>query len=394
MPRSRPLVIVLAGGAGGRLELLTRDRAKPAVPFAGTHRLVDFPMSNCHNAGLDDVWISQQFNPISLSDHLSSGRPWDLDRTSGGLLTLQPRLGNDDRTGFQQGTADALWRYAPLIREFEPDAIVVVSADAVYSLDYGALIEEHHEAGADVTMVTTRVDPDDAGRYGVVQAGDGRIREYVYKPDEPVGDVIANEVFAFRTPALLDTLDDLAAEVGEDGLQDLGHELLPRLVAGGKALEYAFGGYWRDVGTIPAYWSAHQELLADEPPFDLDDPSWPILTRASGGHAPSRILAGAEVEASLLAPACRVSGSVSRSVIGRGAIIEAGAVVSESVILPGAVVRAGARVTRAILDDGVSVGHGATVGAADGDIALVGLRAGVAEGATVAAGGRFPDDDG
>src|SRR3712207_2355952 len=164
MPRSRPHVVVLAGGAGGRLELLTRERAKPAVPFAGTHRLIDFPLSNAHNAGLSDVWIAQQYNPISLSDHLANGRPWDLDRTTGGLLVLQPRLGHDHREGFQQGTADSLWRNAPLIRQFAPEALVVLSADAVYLQDYGELVEGHMESGADATIVTTEVEPEDAGR--------------------------------------------------------------------------------------------------------------------------------------------------------------------------------------------------------------------------------------
>ena len=393
MHRSRPLVVVLAGGAGGRLELLTRDRAKPAVPFAGTHRLIDFPMSNCRNSGLQDVWVSQQFNPISLSDHLSNGRPWDLDRTSGGLLALQPRLGNDDRTGFQQGTADAIWRYAPLIREFAPDSVVIVSADAVYTADYAALIEEHREAAADVTIVTTRVDADDAGRYGVVQADGGKVRDYVYKPEEPAGDLISNEVFVFRPDALLDTLDELAAAAGDDGLQDLGHELLPRLVGDGGAREHRFDGYWRDVGTIPAYWNAHRELVGDEPPIDLDDPRWPVLTRATVAHSSSRVSAGATVQASLLAPGATVAGTVTGSVIGRGAVVEKGAVVSESVVLPGAVVRAGARVQRAILDDGVIVGRDAAVGEADGEIALVGLRAELPEGAEVAAGGRHPEGD-
>src|SRR4051794_17484589 len=188
--RIRTLVLVLAGGAGGRLELLTRKRAKPAVPSAGTHRLIDFPLSNCHNSGLEDVWIAQQFNPISLSDHLTNGRPWDLDRTTGGLLILQPRLGHDDREGFQMGTADSLWRNAPLIREFDPAALVVLSADAVYALDYAALVEQHARSGAAVTMVTTEVDPSDAGRYGVVQADGEQIRDYAYKPDEPAGNVI------------------------------------------------------------------------------------------------------------------------------------------------------------------------------------------------------------
>jgi glucose-1-phosphate adenylyltransferase len=393
MPRTRTLVVVLAGGAGGRLELLTRERAKPAVPFAGTHRLIDFPLSNAHNAGLTDVWVSQQFNPISLSDHLSNGRPWDLDRTTGGLLLLQPRLGHDDRGGFQQGTADGLWRYAPLIREFAPDALVVVSADAVYTLDYAALVEEHLESGAAVTMVTTEVEPEDAGRYGVVQAQDGRIREYVYKPDEPRGALVSNEVFAFRPLDLLDALDELAAAAGEDGLEDLGNALLPRLVDAGDALEHRHTDYWRDVGTIPAYWSAHQELLADEPPIDLDAAGWPILTRASARRASARVLRGAVVEASLLAPAARVAGTVERSVIGRGALVEAGAVVRDSVVLPGAIVRAGATVTRAVLDDGVEVGPEAAVGEPEGEIALVGLATTIARGQRVPAGGRAPELD-
>jgi glucose-1-phosphate adenylyltransferase len=394
MAQPRTLVVVLAGGAGGRLDLLTRERAKPAVPFAGTHRLIDFPLSNCRNAGLTDVWVSQQFNPISLSDHLSNGRPWDLDRTTGGLLVLQPRLGHDERTGFQRGTADALWRYAPLMREFAADALVVVSADAVYALDYAGVVEEHLAADDEVTMVTTEVDPEDAGRYGVVQVEGGRVRDYAHKPDEPEGSVVANEVFVFRPSSLLDTLEELAADDGgEEGLQDLGHELLPRLVAGGRAGEHRLEGYWRDVGTVEAYWSSHQELVTDEPPIELDDADWPILTREASRRGPARVLRGASVEASVLAPSAQVAGTVERSVIGRGAIVEAGAVVRESVLLPGAVVRAGASVERALLDDAVEVCADASVGEAGAEVALVGLRAVVGRGEELPAGARFPADE-
>ncbi len=390
--RLRTLVLVLAGGAGGRLELLTRDRAKPAVPFAGTHRLIDFPLSNCVNSDIHDVWVSQQFNPVSLSDHLSNGRPWDLDRTAGGLLLLQPRLGHDNRTGFHQGTADSVWRNAPLIRDFAPQALVVVSADAVYTLDYGALVEEHVATDAAVTMVTTEVEPSDAARYGVVQvSGGGTVDDYVYKPEEPKGHLVSNEVFVFTPTVLLDLVEELAGKAGDDGLQDLGNELLPALVQDGGAREHRFDGYWRDVGTIPAYHNAHMELLADEPPVDLDDPSWPVLTRAASRRASSRVSRTAAVTASLLAPACRVAGTVERSVIGRGATVEEGAVVRDSVVLPGAVVRRGAVVTRAVLDDKVDVGPDARVGAEDGDIALVGLRATLEKGQEVAAGARFPE---
>ncbi len=387
MPRIRTLVIVLAGGAGGRLELLTRERAKPAVPFAGSHRLIDFPLSNCHNSGLSDVWVAQQFNPISLSDHLSNGRPWDLDRTVGGLLVLQPRLGHDGRGGFQRGTADALWRNAELIRDFAPEALVVVSADAVYTQDYGALVEEHVESGASVTMVTTEVDPADAGRYGVAQADGGRITDYEYKPDEPKGNLVANEVFVFAPGPLLELIEELGEDAREDGLDDLGHELLPRLVDGGQAREARFDGYWRDVGTVDAYWECHMDLLGDTPPIDLDAPGWPVLTHATGRRAAVRVRPGARIEGSLLGPASVVAGSVERSVIGRGAVVEDGATVREAVILPGVVVRAGASVVRAVVDDEVEIA--ADVGEAGGEIALVGMRERVTE--PIPAGGRFPE---
>jgi glucose-1-phosphate adenylyltransferase len=393
MAHIRTLVVVLAGGAGGRLELLTRTRAKPAVPFAGTHRLIDFPLSNCLNAGIRDVWVSQQFNPVSLSDHLANGRPWDLDRTTGGLLLLHPREGHDERTGFQQGTADALWRNAPLIRDFGPDVLVVVSADAVYKLDYGVLVEEHAEAAAGVTVVTTEVRPDEASRYGVVRVAGGRVREYSYKPDQPAGNLVSNEVFAFRPGLLLDTLDQLADEAGDDGLEDLGHELLPQLVEQGEVREHRFDGYWRDLGTVPAYWQAHQELLQDDRPIDLDDPDWPIVTQATAHRASAEVLRGAVVERSLLAPGSRVAGTVEGSVVGRGAVVEAGAEVRDSLLLPRSVVRAGATVERAILDDGVEIGAEAGVGARDGDIALVGLRAKVPSGLRLPPGARFPSAD-
>ena len=291
MNRVRTLVVVLAGGAGGRLELLTHERAKPAVSFAGTHRLIDFPLSNCSNAGLPDVWVVQQFNPISLSDHLANGRPWDLDRTAGGLLILQPRMGDDGRDGFPRGTADALWRNAPMIREFAAEALVVVSADAVYTLDYGAVVDEHAASGAAVTMVTTEVEPGDADRYGVVRLDGEKVVDYVYKPDDPATNVISNEVFVFSPDEVLDRLDALADGGAE--LEDLGDELLPQLVDDGRARAHPFDGYWRDVGTIDAFHAAHMEQLEHPPPIDLDDPAWPVLTHAASRRASGRVLAGA-----------------------------------------------------------------------------------------------------
>jgi glucose-1-phosphate adenylyltransferase len=273
MAPNRTLVMVLAGGAGSRLDPLTAGRAKPAVPFAGTFRLVDFPLSNCLNSGLSDVWVVQQHHPESLTDHLANGRPWDLDRTYGGLLVLHPRLGA--KGGFHQGTADALWRNAELVREFDPDALVVVSADAVYRLDYAQLAAEHRERGAGLTVVTTRVAPADAGRYGVVETADGKVTGYAYKPDEPASDLVANEVFVFRPEVALGALEEAAAELGDDAvaageLADLGDTLLPRLVDAGGAVEHRLAGYRRDVGTLDAYWAAHQGARVESALCRLD----------------------------------------------------------------------------------------------------------------------------
>jgi glucose-1-phosphate adenylyltransferase len=385
----RILVLVLAGGAGGRLELLTEQRAKPAVPFAGVYRLVDFPLSNCQHSGIADVWVSVQFHPTSLSDHLANGRPWDLDRTAGGLMMLPPYQGTD-RGGWVSGTANLLWRQADLIREHDADALVVVSSDAVYKLDYREVAEAHLDSGAEVTMVTTEVSPDDASRYGIVQVDGEKVTDYAYKPDEPATTTATNEVFVFTPRPTLDRLDGLNQELGEDGLEDLGSHLLPAQTRDGLARAHRLDGYWRDVGTVPAYWEAHRDFLSEEPPIDLDDPRWPLHTRG-GRHSAARILPGAEVDQSLVSGGTRVAGQVRGSVLSPGVVVEQGATVVDSVLLPGVRVRTGATVTRAVLDDGVEVGEGASVGG-DGEVALVGRRARVAPGTEVVAGARLPED--
>lgn len=370
MVQPRVLVVVLAGGAGSRLELLTHTRAKPAVPYGGHFRLVDVVLSNCQHSGLSEVWLTQQTNPVSLTDHLNGGRPWDLDRTRGGFLVLAPRQDKDTgKGGFAQGTADVLWRHTELVREFAPDALVVLSSDAVYALDYDEVVRGHLAGDADVTMVTTRVDPDDASRYGVVQVEGGRVVDYAYKPEEPASDLVTNEVFVFTPGPVLDLLEELGEAAGEDGLEDLGDDLLPRLVQAGRAREHRFDGYWRDLGTIDAYHAAHMDLLDDEPPFDPGDRSWPLVT-VGGDRPAARVRAGAQLAQALLSPGCDVAGVVRRSVLSPGVVVEAGAEVVDSVLLPGVVVRSGAVVRRAVLDEDVEVVSG-TVGG-DGDLVLVG----------------------
>jgi len=279
-----------------------------------------------------------------------------------------------------------LWRHTELIREFGPEALVVVSSDAVYALDYEVVVRDHLASEAHVTMVTTRVDPQEASRYGVVLVQDGRVTDYAYKPEEPQSDLVTNEVFVFTPQPVLDLLDELGAAAGDEGLSDLGDEVLPRLVDSGLAREHRFEGYWRDLGTIPAYWQAHMDLLEDEPPFDPGRDEWRLITRG-GNRPPARLRTGARVEQSLLSPGSAVAGTVRRSVLSPHAEVEAGAEVSDSVLLHGAIVRTGARVHRAILDQGVEVCPGVQVGG-DGDLAVVGRGERVES--DLPAGGRQP----
>jgi glucose-1-phosphate adenylyltransferase len=390
MPRPDVLVLVLAGGAGSRLELLTERRAKPAVPFAGSYRLIDFPLSNCLHSNIPDVWVLQQYQPASLNDHLANGRPWDLDRTSGGLMVLPPYEGSG-REGFTQGTADGLWRNAELIRQLNPRSLVVVSADAVYRLDYRQVVQAHRSSDALVTMVTTEVDRADAGRYGVVEVSGGRVTEYVYKPDEPNGNVVSNEVFVMTPEPVLALLDEIAERNGSDELADLGTELLPRLVESGDAAAFAFDGYWRDVGTIDAYWSVQLDFLDDDPPIDLDDPQWPIRTQG-GRRSPAWLASSASVTGSLVSAGSHVAGEVRRSVLSPGVRVEQGATVVDSILLPGAVVRSGASVQRAVVDDNVVIGRDARVGDASA-VTLLGRETEIEPGAHLPGGARRPDPE-
>jgi glucose-1-phosphate adenylyltransferase len=395
MQREKVLVLILAGGEGGRLEVLTRQRAKPVMPFAGVYRLIDFALSNCVHSGLSDVWVIEQYELHSINEHLSNGRPWDLDRTYGGLQVLPPfqdKHGKEKEGGFAEGNADAIHRHRSLIRELDPDALLVLSADHLYKLDYRDLLERRRELGADLVLGTTRVPREEASRFGVVEVdGEGRVTGFEYKPESPKSDFATTEVFAYDARKLLDTLEALA-----DGspLKDFGHRLLPRLVDGGKVHELRHEGYWRDVGTVDSYWQAHMDLLDREPGLVPDDPDWPILTTGAQ-RLPARIEEGARIAGSLIAPGCRVAGRVERSVLAPGVVVESGAVVRDSILLHGAHVAAGGTVDRAILDAHVRVGAGATVGEADGDLALVGQRVEVPDGARIPPGARLePEDDG
>ena len=401
MPELKVLALVMAGGEGSRLEVLTEHRAKPAMPYAGVYRLIDFPLTNCMHSGIRDVWIAQQYQPHSLNDHVSNGRPWDLDRTKGGLRLLFPYTGEEEG-GWHQGNADAIWRNANLIREAAPDVLIVLSADHIYKLDYRAPIDAHLSNDADVTLVTTKVERGEAARFGVVEVDEhSRVGDYQYKPDDPASNIATTEVFVFKTEVLLELLGDLARERrtnGDDGvsLEDLGDAVLPRLVKAGGAYEHRLEGYWRDVGTVESYWSSHMDLLEESPALDLDDRSWRLHT-LDQQRMPARISGSARIVTSLISPGSKIRGRIEHSVVGPGVVLEEGAVVRDSIIFQDCVIKAGASVDCSILDEGVTVGSSARVGEQRGeqaspkasDITLVGLEATVAESSKVAGGDRI-----
>ncbi len=354
--------------------MLTERRAKPAMPFAGVYRLIDFALSNCVHSRIEDVWVIEQYQPHSLNEHLANGRPWDLDRTYGGLQVLPPYISKTDEGGFAEGNADAIYRNKNFIQEFDPDILLVLSADHIYKLDFENVIDNHIEREADATIVTTQIPLAEAARFGNVKTNaEGRVTEFYYKPDEPQSDLVTTEVFVYDARLLLATLDELAGagkkkrtgsnkkDNGKSPLKDFGHELLPKLVRDNRVYEYRLECYWRDVGTVESYWQGHMDLLADEPSLKLDDARWPILTFGTQ-RLPAHIHKTASIENSLISAGCSISGRVVRSVLAPGVVVEQGATVRDSVLLHGVVVQSGAEVDQAILDENVQVGKSAMVG--------------------------------
>ena len=387
------LALVLAGGPGTRLDVLTDRRVKPAMPYAGVFRLIDIPLSNLHHSGLPDVWVIEQYRPHSLNEQLANGRPWDLDRTHGGLRVLPPyQDGDSDKEGFAEGNADAIYQHVDFLREMAPDRFLVLSSDHVYMLDYSEVIAWHREKEADLTMVTTEVPLESAGRFGVVEVdSEGRVTQFDYKPDDPQSTTVTAEVFVYEADVLLDTLNQLVDEEGREGLEDYGDNLLPRLVENRRVFGYPLDGYWRDAGTVQSYWEGHMDLLRSEAGPHLDDPDWPLLT-LDPKHLPARLYKSAVVDDSLISPGCTVRGEVHRSVLSPGTVVEEGAVVRNAVLLHDVHVQRGARVDCSVLDENVTVGEEARVGAPltpDGppQITLVGMGVEVS-GSEQVRGGR------
>lgn len=368
------LALIQAGGVGGRMDVLTRERAKPALPFAGVHQLVDFPLSNLTHSGVSDVWLSLQFQGSTLQDQVANGRPWDLDRNLGGLRILLPHEGTGgmDEEGFARGNADELFRFRDELAQHAPEVLLVMSADHVYRLDYQDVIDTHRSSGAECTVVVVESpEGDDPGDHGVVELDGDRVVGFAYKPDEPASSTVVAEVFAYDPEVLREVLEDLHRELGAEadegdtGLGDFGDHLLPRLVERGRVVAHRHDGYWRDVGQPHHYLRAHREVLTDDRDV-LSVPDWPILSRLPQ-RAPARVLRGGVAEDSLLSPGSSVAGVVRRSVLGPGVVVEEGAEVHDSVVMADSVVRTGARVHWSVVDAECVVEADARLGDADAD---------------------------
>ena len=357
--------IILAGGEGSRLSILAEKRAKPAMPFAGKYRIIDFTLSNCTNSGLADIAVLTQYRPHSLNEHIGTGRPWDLDRTRGGVRIWQPYRGRHDQDWYR-GTADALYQNRNFIAAAGSDTLLVLSGDHIYKQDYRLMLRQHEQTGADVTIAVMDVPRDETHRFGIMKtAENNQIVEFHEKPKTFQGTLASMGIYVFRTEFLLQKLE----EDGRDpnSAHDFGRNIIPAMIEENHVYAYPFTGYWVDVGTIPAYWQTNLDLLADEPALDLYDERWTIHTR-SEERPPVKILEGAHVARSLLSNGCVIAGTVVNSVLSPGVRVERGAEVRDSIIFNDTVIQSGARLDRCVLDKQIIVGRNAEVGYGD-DIA-------------------------
>jgi glucose-1-phosphate adenylyltransferase len=354
---------ILAGGLGSRLCLLSERRAKPAVPFGGKYRIIDFTLSNCVNSGIYDIGVLTQYRPMSLNQHIGTGRPWDLDRTRGGVHVLQPSLGlvqND----WYQGTADAIRQNLIHLRRRRIDHVLVLSGDHVYKMDYNVLYAFHKASGAAVTVAVTEVPAESVSSFGILETDRaGRVTGFKEKPRRAESRLASMGVYLFDRDALVRWLAE-DAETPDSG-HDFGKDILPRLVARGEHVyAYPFTDYWQDVGTLDSYYQTNLEFLGARPPLDLSDPDWVIHTQ-SADRPPVRIERGARVTRSFVANGCRVAGRVEHSMLFPGVIVEPGAVVRDSIVMHDCVIGRRAVVDHGILDKEVRVGEGAAVGEGD-----------------------------
>ena len=382
------IAMLLAGGQGSRLYVLTKDLAKPAVPFGGKYRIIDFPLSNCVNSGIDTVGILTQYEPFELSEYIGNGQPWDLDRMGGGAYVLPPYQRNTGRDWYK-GTANAIYQNLRFIERYNPDYVVILSGDHIYKMDYSKMLEVHEEKGAAVTVAALKVPLSEASRFGVIIADEeGYITEFEEKPKNPRSDLASMGIYIFSADKLKKYLTEDEADPTSEN--DFGKNVLPKMLeAGEKMAVYAFEGYWKDVGTVDSLWEAHMDLL-DGSDLNLYEKDWRIYSR-NPVMPPHMVSEGAKVTGSMVTEGCEVAGEVEKSVLFAGVTVEKGAEIKESIVMPGAVIKAGAKVLKTIVGEKAVIGENAKVGCgcADAKITLIGPEANVKAEETVEPGAIF-----
>ena len=382
--------MLLAGGQGSRLGVLTHSIAKPAVPYGGKYRIIDFPLSNCVNSGIDTVGVLTQYQPLELNDYLGNGQPWDLDRANGGVHVLSPYQ-QITGTAWYKGTANAIYQNIPFIERYNPDYVLVLSGDHIYKMDYAKMLDYHKEQRAACTIAMLEVPWEEASRFGLMVVNeDGSIKEFEEKPEKPSSNKASMGVYVFTWEKLRQYLLDDEAKEGSSN--DFGKDVIPAMHSAGERMcAYAFDGYWKDVGTIDSLWEANLDLLNPKVDIDLNDPDWKIYYR-SPAAPPHYVSQDAHVQNSMVTEGCVVEGEVDFSILFPNVTIEPGAVVRDSILMPGAQVKAGAAVQYAIVAENAVIGENARVGARPEDtpekgqwgVAVVGAGLNIGRGAVVA----------
>lgn len=360
----RTIAMILAGGQGDRLSVLSEERAKPAVVFGGRYRIIDFTLSNCANSGITNVGVLTQYRPRSLNEHIGIGRPWDLDRGGGGVSLLQPYLGSE-ASDWYQGTADAVYQNLYYVEESRAELVIILAGDHVYQMHYDELIESHRQHDADVSIPVYTVPMEDASRFGtLILDDDGRVSEFDEKPESPRSNLVSMGIYLFKRDVLVRALVDDAED--DTSRHDFGRDILPRLVNDESMRVYGwrYYGYWRDVGTVASYVQANMDLLDDVPEMNLYDPETEIKTHALA-NPPVKIGQRAQISRTLLSVGSVVNGQVEHSVLSPGVYIEEGATVKDSIIFDDTHVKAGAVIDQSIIDKEVTVGKDCHVGYGD-----------------------------
>ena len=357
------VAMLLAGGQGSRLYALTSHVAKPAVPFGGKYRIIDFPLSNCVNSGIDTVGVLTQYRPLELNSYVGNGQPWDLDRSDGGVHILPPYQVEGDQGSWFKGTANAIYQNIGFMDMYDPEYVVILSGDHIYKMDYSDMLAHHKKTGADCTIAVLEVTMDEAKRFGImnVDAND-QIYEFEEKPPVPKSNLASMGIYIFTYQKLRQYLID--DEADPNSSNDFGKNIIPNMLnAGEKMMVYRFSGYWKDVGTIDSLWDANMDMLSSNSGIDLYDTSWPIYARTPV-KPPHVVGENSVISHSLVTGGCKVDGTVENSVLFHSVTVEEGANVQYSILMPGTVVKAGATVQYAIVAENAVIEAGAQVGAA------------------------------